>query len=156
MADPPWDIHMSLPYGTLKDFEMRQLPLREISKDGIIFLWVTGRALELGMECLQIWGYKLIQELIWVKTNQLQRIIRTGRTGHWLNHTKEHCIIGIKGNPKLNKNLDCDVLVSEVRETSRKPDEIYGIIERLSPKGRKLELFGRPHNRCPGWITLGN
>jgi len=73
-----------------------------------------------------------------------------------LNHTKEHCIIGIKGNPKLNKNLDCDVLVSEVRETSRKPDEIYGIIERLSPKGRKLELFGRPHNRCPGWITLGN
>jgi len=47
-------------------------------------------------------------------------------------------------------------LVSEVRETSRKPDEIYGIIERLSPGGRKLELFGRPHNRCPGWITLGN
>ena len=23
MADPPWDIHMNLPYGTLKDFEMR-------------------------------------------------------------------------------------------------------------------------------------
>ena len=25
------------------------------------------------------WGYKLVDELIWVKTNQLQRIIRTGR-----------------------------------------------------------------------------
>ena len=24
-----------------------------------------------------------IEEIIWVKTNQLQRIIRTGRTGHW-------------------------------------------------------------------------
>ena len=66
-------------------------------------------------------------------------------------------MIGVKGNPKLNKNVDCDTLVSEVRETSRKPDEIYGLIERLSPPGgRKLELFGRPHNRCPGWITLGN
>jgi len=60
MADPPWDIHMNLPYGTLKDFEMRQLPLKDLSDDGVIFLWVTGRALELGMECLNIWGYKLI------------------------------------------------------------------------------------------------
>ena len=26
MADPPWDIHMELPYGTMSDDEMRQLP----------------------------------------------------------------------------------------------------------------------------------
>ena len=25
MADPPWDIHMSLPYGTMKDVEMKAL-----------------------------------------------------------------------------------------------------------------------------------
>jgi mRNA (2'-O-methyladenosine-N6-)-methyltransferase len=25
MADPPWDIHMSLPYGTMKDKEMLNL-----------------------------------------------------------------------------------------------------------------------------------
>lgn len=25
MADPPWDIHMSLPYGTLKDKELLNL-----------------------------------------------------------------------------------------------------------------------------------
>ena len=85
-----------------------------------------------------------------------QRIIRTGRTGHWINHSKEHCLVGIKGNPKLQRNLDTDVLVSEVRETSRKPDEIYGLIERISPKGRKCEIFGRPHNVWPGWTTLGN
>lgn len=34
-----------------------------------------------------------MDEIIWVKTNQLQRIIRTGRTGHWLNHGKEHCLV---------------------------------------------------------------
>ena len=27
MADPPWDIHMELPYGTMSDDEMRQLPV---------------------------------------------------------------------------------------------------------------------------------
>jgi mRNA (2'-O-methyladenosine-N6-)-methyltransferase len=60
------------------------------------------------------WGYEIRSEILWIKTNQLQRLIRTGRTGHWLNHSKEHCIIGIKGNPQLNRNLDCDVIVAEV------------------------------------------
>ncbi|XP_050326653.1 N6-adenosine-methyltransferase MT-A70-like protein [Bactrocera neohumeralis] len=157
MADPPWDIHMELPYGTMSDDEMRQLGVPALQDDGLIFLWVTGRAMELGRECLKLWGYERVDELIWVKTNQLQRIIRTGRTGHWLNHGKEHCLVGMKGNPKnLNRGLDCDVIVAEVRATSHKPDEIYGIIERLSPGTRKIELFGRPHNVQPNWITLGN
>ena len=46
--------------------------------------------------------------------------------------------------------------MAEVRATSHKPDEIYGIIERLAPGMRKVELFGRPHNVQPNWITLGN
>ena len=76
---------------------------------------------------LELWGYKRIEEIIWVKTNQLQRIIRTGRAGHWLNHSKEHCLVGIKGEPLVNRNIDTDVIVAEVRETSRKPDEVRGI-----------------------------
>lgn len=156
MADPPWDIHMELPYGTMSDDEMRQLPVQKLQDEGLIFLWVTGRAMELGRECLKIWGYERVDEIIWVKTNQLQRIIRTGRTGHWLNHGKEHCLVGLKGSTKLNRGLDCDVIVAEVRATSHKPDEIYGIIERLSPGTRKIELFGRPHNVQPNWVTLGN
>lgn len=59
--------------------------------------------------------------------------------------------VGMKGNPKINRGLDGDVIVAEVRATSHKPDEIYGIIERLSPGTRKLELFGRPHNVQPNW-----
>lgn len=157
MADPPWDIHMELPYGTLTDDEMRKLNIPILQDDGFLFLWVTGRAMELGRECLSLWGYDRVDEIIWVKTNQLQRIIRTGRTGHWLNHGKEHCLVGVKGNPQgFNRGLDCDVIVAEVRSTSHKPDEIYGMIERLSPGTRKIELFGRPHNVQPNWVTLGN
>ncbi|XP_012439826.1 N6-adenosine-methyltransferase MT-A70-like [Gossypium raimondii] len=156
MADPPWDIHMELPYGTMADDEMRNLNVPALQTDGLIFLWVTGRAMELGRECLEQWGYKRCEEIIWVKTNQLQRIIRTGRTGHWLNHSKEHCLVGIKGNPEINKNIDTDVIVAEVRETSRKPDEMYPMLERISPRTRKLELFARMHNTHAGWISLGN
>ncbi|XP_066290880.1 N6-adenosine-methyltransferase subunit METTL3-like [Branchiostoma lanceolatum] len=157
MADPPWDIHMDLPYGTMTDDEMRNLNVSAIQDEGYIFLWVTGRAMELGRECLKLWGYERVDELIWVKTNQLQRIIRTGRTGHWLNHGKEHCLVGAKGTPFwTNRGLDADVIVAEVRETSHKPDEVYGIIERLAPGRRKIELFGRMHNVQPNWVTLGN
>lgn len=156
MADPPWDIHMELPYGTMSDDEMRQLNIPALQTDGYIFLWVTGRAMELGRECLTLWGYERVDELIWVKTNQLQRLIRTGRTGHWINHGKEHCLVGVKGNPNVNRGIDTDVIVAEVRATSHKPDEIYGVIERLSPGTLKVELFGRPHNCQPNWVTLGN
>ncbi|MCL7026459.1 hypothetical protein MKW94_006554, partial [Papaver nudicaule] len=156
MADPPWDIHMELPYGTMADDEMRNLNVPALQTDGLIFLWVTGRAMELGRECLELWGYKRVEEIIWVKTNQLQRIIRTGRTGHWLNHSKEHCLVGIKGDPLVNRNIDTDVIVAEVRETSRKPDEMYPLLERISPRTRKLELFARMHNTHSGWMSLGN
>ncbi|KAG6911727.1 hypothetical protein DXG01_007977 [Tephrocybe rancida] len=166
MADPPWDIHMSLPYGTMTDDEMRAMPIPTLQDEGLLFLWVTGRAMEVGRECMRVWGYTRVDEVIWVKTNQLQRVIRTGRTGHWLNHTKEHMLVGIKtvtddsGALKFpswaNRGLDTDVIVSEVRETSRKPDEVYGLIERMCPGGRKIEVFGRKHNTRPGWLTLGN
>ncbi|GAC97578.1 hypothetical protein PHSY_005164 [Pseudozyma hubeiensis SY62] len=195
LADPPWDIHMSLPYGTMSDDDMRSMPVPVLQDEGLIFLWTTGRAMELGRELLAHWGYTRIDELIWVKVGQTQRLIRTGRTGHHLNHTKEHCLVGAKvrstnttthdrthaeggSNPIpgstqryvgsreagvppplpdwVHCGINADVIVSEVRDTSRKPDELYSIIERLCPGGRKVELFGRKHNLRKGWLTLGN
>jgi len=157
MADPPWDIHMKLPYSTISDALMKDLRIDLLQDEGLIFLWVTGRALDVGRDCLLGWGYKVIEEIVWVKINQLQRVIRTGVTGHWLNHSKEHCLVGIKGVPPItNKRILSDVIVSEVRETSRKPDEIYYIINQLVPKGRKLELFARENNLRAGWLSIGN
>lgn len=42
MADPPWEIHQDLPYGTMADSEMRKMNLQVLQDDGVIFLWVTG------------------------------------------------------------------------------------------------------------------
>lgn len=94
MADPPWPIHMSLPYGTIHDSELLDLPIEVFSTQGLIFLWVTMRAMDLGRRCIKKWGYEIAAEVIWVKTNQLNKTIVTGRTGHWLNHTKETCLVG--------------------------------------------------------------
>jgi len=62
-------------------------------------------------------------------------------------HTCEHLLVALKipsthpaNDPipwdthptlqSLRKGIDTDVVVAEVRETSRKPDEVYGVIER--------------------------
>lgn len=158
ISDPAWDIHMSLPYGTCKDFELLSLPMHKLQDEGILLLWVTGRSIEVGRKALKKWGYKLSDEIIWTKLNQLKKTIVTGRTGHWLNHSKEHLLVGIKGNPFwINRKIDIDVVVSGTRETLRKPDEIYDIVERIVGKhSRKLEIFGRDNNKRPGWVTIGN
>ncbi|KAH8082767.1 MT-A70-domain-containing protein [Filobasidium floriforme] len=176
LADPPWDIHMNLPYLLLTDDDLRRLPIPSLQPTwGLLALWVTGRAMELARELFALWGYRRVDEVVWVKTGQLGGLVRTGRTGHWLNHTCEHLLLAVKlppvsefpdrnapiswGDPALahlKRGIDGDVVVSEVRETSRKPDEVYGLLERMVPSGRKLEIFGRKHNTRPKWLTIGN
>ncbi|VVT55037.1 uncharacterized protein SAPINGB_P004390 [Magnusiomyces paraingens] len=161
----PWDIHTNTISHTphiheaTSDEDMLQFHMECLQTEGVFFLWVTGRAIDIGRKCLRKWGYKHIEELIWCKTNQLSRTICTGRTGHWLNHSKEHVLMGrVKGNPQwLARRLDVDVIVSGTREKSHKPDELYHIAERMAGKhSRKLELFGGLRNLRPGWLTIGN
>ena len=45
---------MELPYGTMADDEMKKLDIPSLQDEGYIFLWVTGRAMELGRECLKV------------------------------------------------------------------------------------------------------
>lgn len=166
VADPPWGIHvntrprnpsLAVP-SSLSDDEMLNLDLSMLQTEGVFFLWATNRALDVGRQCLRKWGYSHIEEVLWIKTNQLGRTICTGRTGHWLNHSKEHLLVAVKGSPAwLMRNMDVDVIVSVARENGRKPDELYGIIDRLAgPSSRKLELFGCNHNIRDGWLTIGS
>jgi N6-adenosine-specific RNA methylase IME4 len=163
MIDPPWDIHMELSYGTLTDDELRDLNIASIHENGFMFIWATSRTLETARDCLRRWGYVRADEIVWLKTNQIGGTVRSGRTGHWLNHNKEHCLVGLKGDVSWSNvgryRMDCDVIVAPVRENSRKPDEIYNIVERVVGKvssGICVELFGRNHNRRRGWLTIGN
>jgi len=54
---------------------------------------------------LDQWGYFLVEEIVWVKINQIGKLIRTGQTGQWLNHTKEHCLVGVKLDSKKSGDI---------------------------------------------------
>lgn len=63
----------------------------------------------------------------------------------------------------IHANIDTDVVVSPVpigRDfnglmNTRKPIELYEIIERFALGRRKLELFGTSRNIRSGWLTVG-
>lgn len=86
-------------------------------------------------------------------------------------HVKEHCLVGLKGavrrssdNHLVHANIDTDVVVADVAVgydqgddliSTRKPAEVYDIIERFALGRRKLELFARTRNIRPGWLSIG-
>ena len=85
----------------MTDDEMRAMPIPALQDEGFRFLWLT--------VCLRVWGYTRVNEVVWVKTNQLQHVIRTGRTVHWLNHTKEHTLVGVKSPPSSQSDSGCEL-----------------------------------------------
>jgi hypothetical protein len=85
--------------------------------------------------------------------------------GSLLQHTKEHCLVGIKGAIKrgidshfIHANIDTDVIVEEEppQGSTEKPVELYRVIERFCMGRKRIELFGEDRNKRPGWLTLGN
>ncbi|EQC28162.1 hypothetical protein SDRG_14119 [Saprolegnia diclina VS20] len=156
VMDPPWEINQQLSYTTLSDDAIGGLAIPALQTTGWIFLWVTTGKLVVGRRLLRQWGYAVVEDIVWIKIDQLQHVAHQGRTGHWLNHSQEHCLVGRKGLAPSAARLDCDVIVAAPRENSRKPDELYRLVERVVPTGRKLEIFGRRHNLRDGWTTMGN
>lgn len=64
-------------------------------------------------------------------------------------------MVGLKGAPVyIKRGIDTNVIVSEARSSSRKPDELYGIAERLVGERPKLELFARTTRA--GWYSIGD
>ena len=56
----------------MTDDEMKAMPIPALQDEGLLFLWVTGRAMEIGRECMRVWGYTRVDEVVWVKTNQVR------------------------------------------------------------------------------------
>ena len=135
-----------------------------------LFLWVgSGEGLDKGRELLKNWNFRRCEDIVWIKTNKknftkMSSSDSDNGEDNLLQHTKEHCLVGIKGAIKrgidshfIHANIDTDVIVYEEppQGSTEKPVELYRIIERFCMGRKRIELFGEDRNKRPGWLTLG-
>ena len=135
-----------------------------------LFLWVgSNEGLDKGRELIKNWNFRRCEDIVWIKTNRLNFTkmpkSKLDAEGSLLQHTKEHCLVGIKGAIKrgidshfIHANIDTDVIVEEEppQGSTEKPVELYRIIERFCMGRKRIELFGEDRNKRSGWLTLGN
>jgi N6-adenosine-specific RNA methylase IME4 len=119
-----------------------------------LFLWATWPCLPDALAVMDAWGftYKTIA-WTWAKLNRSGLGFHFGM-GYYTRANTEPCLLAVKGNMPVATHDVQALIVSPVREHSRKPDEQYGKIERLYPDVLKLELFARRPR--PGWAVWGN
>ncbi len=166
LADPPWQFmnrtgkmapehHRLARYTTLKLEDILAIPVAQVAApESHLYLWVPNALLAEGMAVLKGWGFTFKTNLIWYKVRQDGGPDGRG-VGFYFRNVTEMVLFGVKGHfrtlPPGRRQVN--IMTSRKREHSRKPDELYKIIEQGSP-GPYLELFAR--GRRSGWSQWGN
>jgi N6-adenosine-specific RNA methylase IME4 len=143
--------------------EIASLPLRRVvAENALLWLWVPGPFLAVGahIAIMRGWGFEPTAiGFTWVKTNRnapelfIQRNDLFMGSGLTTRKNAEFVIIGKRGRPERLATDVREIILSRVREHSRKPDEAYSRIERYCA-GPRLELFARESR--PNWTAWGD
>jgi len=78
-----------------------------------------------------------VDEIVWVKLTVHQRLAKSH--GFYLQHAKEVCLVGQRGAgpPGMRRGCSSDVIFSERRGQSQKPEQLYRLIEEWVPNGAR-------------------
>ena len=79
------------------------------------------------------------------------------RVGNYVSVRHEHLLIATRGSclpDQLTPQIDSVLELKRGNRHSEKPKQFRAVIERLYPRGRKLELFAR--TRTKGWSAWGD
>jgi len=107
-----------------------------------------------GLEVMKRWGFTYKTNIVWHKIRKDGGPDGRG-VGFYFRNVTELILFGTRGSLRTAApgRRQVNFLATRKREHSRKPDEIYPIIEACS-YGPFLEMFAR-HSR-PGWTAWGN
>lgn len=166
-ADPPWRFQNRTGkvapenkklnrYRTMPLDGIKALPVSNIAAEkSHLYLWVPNALLPDGLEVMKAWGYKYKGNIVWEKIRKDGQPDGRG-VGFYFRNVTELLLFGIRGTN--NRTLaparsQVNLIRTQKREHSRKPDEIISIIESCSP-GPYLEMFARGDRE--GWDMWGN
>lgn len=166
LADPPWRFqnrtgkvapeHRRLKrYETMTLDEICALPIDAHAEDpSHLYLWVPNALLEEGLAVLKAWGFTYKTNIVWSKIRIDGGPDGRG-VGFYFRNVTELLLFGIKGKLRTlaPARSQVNLVATRKREHSRKPAEIYPLIESCSP-GPYLELFARENRE--GWTQWGD
>ncbi len=167
LADPPWQFqnrtgkmapeHKRLArYSTMKLDEISALPIGKVAANtSHLYLWVPNALLPDGIRVLQSWGFQYKSNIVWHKIRKDGGPDGRG-VGFYFRNVTELILFGVRGTNARTLapgRRQVNFIATQKREHSRKPDELFNIIESCSP-GPYLELFAR--GTRPGWTGWGN
>ncbi len=165
LADPPWRFtnrtgkvapeHRRLSrYPTLTASEIGALPIAgHLDEMAHCYLWVPNALLPEGLAVLAAWGFAYKSNIVWHKVRKDGGPDGRG-VGFYFRNVTELVLFGVRGRLRTlgPGRRQTNLLATRKREHSRKPDELYPVVEACSP-GPRLELFAR-YPRA-GWQTWG-
>jgi N6-adenosine-specific RNA methylase IME4 len=167
LADPPWQFqnktgkvtpeHRRLSrYATLTPAEIEGLPVAQVVADvAHLYLWVPNALLPEGLGVMRAWGFAYKSNLVWHKVRRDGGSDGRG-VGFYFRNVTEMVLFGVRGRNARTLapgRRQVNLIASRKREHSRKPDELYPLIQACSP-GPFLELFARGLRQ--GWTAWGN
>ena len=166
LADPPWQFQNRsgkvapehkrlLRYPTMELKEILELPVSKLAAaKSHLYLWVPNALLKEGLEVMEAWGFTYKSNLVWHKVRKDGGPDGRG-VGFYFRNVTELVLFGVRGSMRTLApgRKQVNILCTRKREHSRKPDEIYDLVEACSP-GPYLEIFAR--FRRQGWAQWGN
>jgi N6-adenosine-specific RNA methylase IME4 len=166
LIDPPWRFqnrtgkmapeHKRLHrYPTMSFEEIALLPVgRYARKPGHLYLWCPNALLREALDIMREWGFTYKTNIVWYKVRKDGGPDGRG-VGFYFRNVTELLLFGVKGSMRTLKpgRTQVNILSTRKQEHSRKPQEVYRIIQECSP-GPYLELFAR--ERVEGWTQWGN
>lgn len=178
-ADPPWSYNDKMSkvskgafrfkgaehtYSVMTIKDIKNMNVAEMAdKDCALFIWAVSPLLPEALEVITSWGFKYKTVAFnWVKTTNTGMFV--SNLGRWTMGSCEICILATKGSPKRINTTIKQLVISERKEHSRKPDIIRKLIVDLMGDIPRIELFARgdksrdmfDFNRFDGWDVFGN
>jgi mRNA (2'-O-methyladenosine-N6-)-methyltransferase len=103
VMDPPWQLAFSNPtrgvtikYQTMSDKQILNMPIHKLQTKGFMLIWIVNSKFYLCLELLKKHGYTYVDDVTWVKQTTHSKVFKSH--GYYLQHSKETCIIGYKGD----------------------------------------------------------
>jgi len=168
LVDPPWQFqnktgkmapeHKRLNrYPTMKLNEIMALPVSEVADNPChLYLWVPNALLPDGLDVMKAWGFQYKTNIVWEKVRKDGEPDGRG-VGFYFRNVTELLLFGVRGKGNMRTlapaRSQVNLLRTQKREHSRKPDEVFDIIESCSC-GPYLELFARGNRN--NWVLWGN